>query len=118
MSEGITIGDGAPEDKIPYIRAAIANGLMNGYGTENGVTIFGANDSLTREAALKVLGSLLDNDGTALKFADVQNISDWAYDGISKCVAVGAVNGYEDNTIRPKNTISRAEMATLLSKLG
>ena len=37
---------------------------------------------------------------------------------ISKCVAAGAVNGYEDNTIRPKNTISRAEMATLLSKLG
>lgn len=118
VSEGITIGDETPEDKIPYIRAAIANGLMNGYGTENGVTLFGANDSLTREAALKVLGSLLDNDGIALKFADVQDISDWAFDGISKCVAAGAVNGYEDNTIRPKNTISRAEMATLLSKLG
>ena len=116
---GVELEADTPADKLAYIRAAIAHGLMNGYGVdENGVTIFRADAAITRQEAFKVIGLLLDNDGALLKFADNAAIADWAYEGIAKCVASGAVRGYEDNTIRPQATISRAEMAAILARLG
>ncbi|MCI8388792.1 MAG: hypothetical protein HFE63_10035 [Clostridiales bacterium] len=117
--QGIVLEADTPADKLAYIRAAIANGIMNGYGIdENGVWIFNANAPITRQEAFKVIGSLLDNSEVILKFADSIDIQDWAYSGIAKCVAAGAVNGYEDNTIRPNANISRGELAAILSRIG
>jgi hypothetical protein len=119
MSQGLTLEEGTPADKLPYIRAAIANGLMNGYGTdENGVTIYKSEATITRQEAFKVIGVLLNANETPLKFADVLQIADWAYSGIAKCVGAGAVRGYEDNTIRPEATILRAEFAAILSRIN
>lgn len=118
-SNGIAIAGNVPEDQVKYIRAAVANGFMSGYGySEDGALEFGAGDPLTREAAFKVLSTFLSSDGTALRFKDVSEIAEWAYDGISKCVAAGVVTGYDDNTLRPKATVSRAEIAALLSRMG
>ena len=118
-SDGIALAGDVPEDQVKYIRAAVANGFMSGYGySESGALEFGAGDPLTREAAFKVLSNFLSSDGTALRFKDVSEIAEWAYDGVSKCVASGVVTGYDDNTLRPKATVSRAEIAALISRMG
>lgn len=48
-------------------------------------------------------------------FSDITN--HWACDAIEKMAELGVVNGYEDNTFRPGNPITRAEVAVMLSRL-
>ena len=119
FTEGIVVEKNTPEHQAQYIRAVIAHGLMSGRGTdENGVTLFDANTSITREEVFKVIGSLLDAQDTGLiTFSDASAISDWALSGIRKCVNAGILSGYEDNTVRPGATITLAEMAALLAKM-
>ena len=89
-NDGITLEADTPEDKVVYIRTAVANGMMNGYGVdENGVTIFNANAPITRQEICKVIGILLPETTNPLKFNDVYLIADWAYDGIARCFASG-----------------------------
>lgn len=108
-----------PEDKIPYIRAVLDAKLMSGRGAEDGgAVIFDANASITREEACKVLGSLISSDLSELEFTDANTISDWAQEGMSKCAAAGIISGYDDGTVRPKETVTRAEFATMLSRMG
>ncbi|AEM74903.1 S-layer homology domain-containing protein [Caldicellulosiruptor acetigenus] len=47
-------------------------------------------------------------------FKDINN--HWAKDAIIKLVQEGVINGYPDNTFRPENTITRAEIAVILKK--
>ncbi len=119
LTDGAVIESDTPADKIPYIRAAIANGLMGGRGTlEDGSVIFDAGATITREEAFKVFGTILEAPETEITFADSADISSWAMSGISKCICAGLIKGYEDNTLRPRATISRAEMASLLMRMG
>ncbi len=118
-NDGITLEADTPEDKVVYIRTAVANGMMNGYGVdENGVTIFNANAPITRQEICKVIGILLPETTNPLKFNDVYLIADWAYDGIARCFASGIVTGYGDNTFRPTNSITRAEACAILSRVN
>lgn len=48
------------------------------------------------------------------KFSDKGEISDWAYEGLSWTNAVGIVNGTTTTTIAPKNSATRAVIATML----
>ena len=47
-----------------------------------------------------------------LQFDDI--IDHWAQDNIKKLVALGAINGYPDNSFKPDNNITRAEFTTVL----
>lgn len=119
LVDGAVLEADTPTDKVPYIRAAIGNGLMGGRGTlEDGSVIFDASATITREEAFKVFGTILESPETEVTFADSADISSWAMVGISKCVSAGLIKGYEDNTLRPRATISRAEMASLLMRMG
>jgi hypothetical protein len=40
----------------------------------------------------------------------------WAKNNIKKLVILGAINGYDDGTFKPDNTVTRAEFATILMK--
>lgn len=115
---GTALEASTPADKVPYIRAAIAHGLMSGRGTlEDGTVLFDADATITREEAFKVIGSLLNSASGSIDFADASEISNWAASGIAKCVGAGIVSGYGDNTIRPGATITRAELASMLAKM-
>ncbi len=50
----------------------------------------------------------------AVKLTDIAG--NWAYAGIEKLVALGAITGYPDGTFRPNNDITRAEFVTVLVK--
>lgn len=49
------------------------------------------------------------------KFKDVDN-SHWAYNNILKMTELGVINGYEDNTFRPNNPVTRAQSAMFLTR--
>ena len=42
--------------------------------------------------------------------------SHWAYGQIQQLVSEGIINGYEDNTFRPEDTVTRAEFAKIFGK--
>lgn len=47
-------------------------------------------------------------------YSDDDQIADWAKDSIYMANEIGLVTGYDDNTIRPNNYVSRGEAAVLL----
>ncbi|MBR6633697.1 MAG: S-layer homology domain-containing protein [Clostridia bacterium] len=49
-------------------------------------------------------------------FTDVDESNKY-YDAIVAAAATGLVNGYEDGTFRPNNTITRAEVVTVINRL-
>ncbi len=118
-TDGIKLEDSTPEDKIPYILAAIDSGLMSGRGkNDDGTVIFDSEATITRQEAFKVIGSLITSDEAELTFDDNDNIAEWARSGVAKCVGAGIVGGYSDNTIKPTSTITRAELATILFRMA
>lgn len=52
-----------------------------------------------------------------LFFTDVSAISPWAFDGVRHAYVNGLVSGMEDGTFRPHATATRAQAATIISKL-
>ncbi|QGQ94686.1 carbohydrate-binding protein [Paenibacillus psychroresistens] len=80
-------------------------------------TSFAPNKSVTRaEFTNQLVRALGLSDRTSvIKFADVTEAS-WFAEGVAVAASIGLVNGYEDGTFRPNNSISREEIAVLLSR--
>ena len=49
-------------------------------------------------------------------FSDISHV-DWAKDAIEKLAQTGAINGYEDNTFRPDDYITRAELTKIIAEV-
>jgi len=87
--------------------------IIGGYG--NG--LFGPGDNITREqAALMLVRELYPNEKskTKLEFTDVSSTSDY-YNAIAVAVDHKLFGGYDDNTFKPGNQITRAETAKILT---
>ncbi|MNM16229.1 Endo-1,4-beta-xylanase A precursor [compost metagenome] len=98
------------------ISAALAQGVVNGYGDDR----FGPNDLLTREqmAALAFRAAhLAAAEEAASAFKDSDQISEWARSPISVLVSTGLLNGYEDGSFEPQRRSTRAEAAALLAEI-
>lgn len=78
-------------------------------------------DAITREEALCVLArafAIADADASSLsKFSDSASVSGWARETVAGMIASGYVGGYEDGTLRPQGTITRAEFAAVMDRL-
>ncbi len=72
----------------------------------------------TREYVIAAFAEAAGLEGTASLdgFIDARDVSASYAEGIAKAVAAGVVKGYEDGTLRPKESISRAEALVLLSR--
>lgn len=96
-----------------YIAAAVNHGIISGISDSE----FAPDALITREQAAAIVGRYLGlAGGINLKFPDSSEISDYAKMYVSVCADKGIINGYEDGTFRPKNNITRAETAAILSK--
>jgi hypothetical protein len=49
-------------------------------------------------------------------YADADEVSDWAYDALSCCVAMGLINGTTAMTLEPNAAITRAQCAAVLTR--
>ena len=101
----------------PYIRWAQSAGLMIGANGE-----FHSGRTLTREQAATVIARFLTLSGRAaetapLDYTDAARISTWARDGVAQCTALGILQG-SHGAFRPKGTLTRAQIATILQRLA
>ncbi|OWA34401.1 hypothetical protein B9G55_19035 [Saccharibacillus sp. O16] len=116
----LTFADVANHWAVPSIQKLTKLGVINGY--PNGG--FQPNEQITRaefaamiERAFVGMASRqinLDEDRFTA-YTDINNR--WSTDSLKKLIAVGVLTGYEDGTIRPEQTISRQEMALIITRV-
>ncbi len=70
-------------------------------------------DMLYRYAVMLYKGGSLEG---ATDFADSKDISPDYLDGVKFCTINGIIGGYSDNTIKPKNSATRTEVATMIKR--
>jgi len=114
----------ADEDQIPIwalheARAAKKQGLINGdlYGDKY---YYNAYDLLTRLETIVIIHNALNpsaNNNDPLEFADAAALPEWSVQYVKNMRGYGIMRGYEDNTIRPDQTVTRAEAAEILYQL-
>ena len=56
------------------------------------------------------------NDIGEVSFADISEV-EWFYNAILTAANYGWINGYEDNTFKPYNTITRAEVTAVVNRM-
>lgn len=107
---------------IPYnhwakkdIEIAVQHKLMEGYGNQR----FAPDESLTREEMATLLTKLLKispSQNAQNPFKDIDS-SHWSYPYIVSMAKENIFQGYEDQTFRPKEKVSRGQMAALLDRI-
>ena len=103
---------------IGYVKAMVALGYISGRSDDDGKTAyFDPDNTITRAEAFTIMGRIVGvADGQTLSYTDTDQIPDWAVMPIATLRDKGLIQGFEDNTIRPNKSITRAESATLISK--
>ena len=101
---------------------AAAQGIVNGY---NGA--YSPLGDITRQDLVKILyfyaqyaGYDVEGVGSdidLLTYADGADVSDYAAAPMRWAIASGLIQGYADNTLRPRNTATRAEVAALMQRM-
>ena len=56
----------------------------------------------------------IPTDTNVQAFADLADISEYAEEAVDALSAKGIINGYPDNSFKPKKTATRAETAAIL----
>lgn len=99
---------------------AAANGIVNG----TSAVTFAPNDPVTREQmaallyrAMCFLGNKCPQDGKLDAFSDASALSDWAVEGMIWAAGAGLFGGFEDGTLRPQETATRAQAAKVFCVL-
>ncbi|MBR2405410.1 MAG: S-layer homology domain-containing protein, partial [Clostridia bacterium] len=100
------------------ITTLVEDGIINGY--EDGT--FKPDNTITRAEFSKLLATASAPSGTMFnatttQFSDVADSSSpsaWAIPYIAYAVGVKAVNGYEDGTFRPTNTVTYGEAVKMI----
>ena len=109
------------EDVIPgawfgsYVASAKQKNLVNGINEKN----FGVGMYITREDVATIIYRMFEQKGIKLTnqkadFADMQNLSDYAYAPVAALAGEGIIKGMGDNMFMPKNNTTRAEAAVLI----
>jgi len=79
--------------------------------------------SITRSEVTTLLVRVLETRLDTLEIDDNLSFDDvtkdyWAYENINKAYVYKIVSGYPDNTFRPQNNVTNAEIITLLVRLA
>ncbi len=87
------------------------------YGVGEGK--FAPEQSITRQDLAAIIYRYLSLEPTenTVSFIDGGDISDYASEAVGTLFAEGIISGYPDNTFRPKNSITRAEIASIVYKI-
>jgi len=99
-------------DVMKFTRLDILRGDTQGH--------FNPDDFMTREEFIAFGMRLISSEGEnqyPTGFADESLIGDWARPAVSAAVGSGIIKGFEDNTLRPKSTVTQAEVITILGRL-
>ena len=99
------------------ILCLVKDGIIKGYSDGT----FGPNNPILRQEAFVMLGRAFyfpeAENPTLSNFSDGSSVSSYAKGYIQTIVDIGAIAGYPDGTIRPKEPITRAEIMSVLDRL-
>ncbi|MBR5506779.1 MAG: S-layer homology domain-containing protein [Clostridia bacterium] len=97
-----------------YIKSAYDRGIVGGFDG-----LFYPNEKITREdVAIIIYRALaLSENQSETEFSDNDKISQYAKNAVSYLSQNGIITGYETNEFKPEKSITRAEVATVISRL-
>ena len=98
------------------VRKGIYSGIIKG----NQEGMIRPNDYITREEAVLILGrAFVENMPVynTFSYEDIDEISDWAHPKYYTFIKLGYISGYNDNTVRPKANITRAEIVKIINNI-
>ncbi len=102
-----------------YVNWASENGIVNGYEDKT----FRPDKPITRQDIAVMLTRFaratlrsMSATETAKNFADIGSIASYALPSVQVCQRAGVIDGYDDNTFRPKSIATRAEAVALYSR--
>lgn len=101
-----------------YVASAVESGIIS--GTDDGS--FGAGANITRQDVAVIAARILEHFGKSVKaettsLTDIESVSDYAQSSVKMLSAMGIINGFDDGSFMPHNALTRAEAATIISKL-
>ncbi len=119
----VELGDGSslgftdvPKDLAPYVEKAVELKLIKG----KTATLFGPNDKLTRQQAFVISARGLVANNASLneldKFKDADQVADTHKQDLANAVAANILQGYEDNTIRPRDYVTADQMQSIIER--
>jgi murein DD-endopeptidase MepM/ murein hydrolase activator NlpD len=105
---------------FPYIETLTKNKIISGYEDDlgNPTGYFGPEDPVTREQAAKIIvlaAAFTFNNAGSPHFPDVSP-GMWSYDYVETLKNLSIIDGYSDQTFKPKKNINRAEIAKIFSR--
>ena len=106
-----------PSEDISCIRAALAGGYIKLFSDYT----YRRDSPLTREEAADIFAPLCTVSaatGRSENFSDFNEVSVYFEESVKKLVELELLIGYPDGKLRPKNDITREELATLLYRLS
>lgn len=108
-----------------WYTGAVAWGTSNNIVQGLSATTFGPDQAITREQMATLIqryvqfaGVTLPETVEAVEFTDADEIGDYAKDAVAACQKAGLINGMEDGSYQPKATATRAQVATIISRLA
>ncbi len=114
---GFTDTDKIQPWALGYVKAMSNLGYISGRSDDGVSVYFDPESTITRAEAFTIMGRIVGTDtGASLSFSDNEQIPQWASAPMAALVNKGIIQGFEDNTIRPNNPITRAESAVIINK--
>ncbi|WP_312092223.1 5'-nucleotidase C-terminal domain-containing protein [Aminipila sp.] len=109
-----------------YVEWASEKGIASGEGVSSAENkpYFAPDRPITREEMAVILMKYCDSIGEGpkgewavrLDYTDLNQMSQWANEGIMYCSMKGYISGYTDGSFAPKKTATRAEVAAILDR--
>lgn len=102
-----------------YVNTAKKLGIVNGIDDKN----FGVGRSLSRQDLAVMVKNIAEknsmniNGEASVEFADGNEISDYAKEAVDTLTKAKIINGFTDNTFRPKESCTRAQAAKIIYEL-
>ena len=106
-----------PASELPYIRAAVACGYVKLFSDYS----YRRDSPITREETADIFAPLCRTSasaGNTSAFSDYAEVSIYFEENVRKLVDLEILIGYPDGKLRPKNDITREELATVLYRLA
>ena len=113
VTAGKTFDDTTTHWAKDTISTAYAAGIVGGYSESK----FGPNDPITREqmSAMIIKAANIVTSENEPTFKDSNQVSAWARQAVAIATGNKLMNGYPDNTFKPKGNATRAEAVTVIS---
>lgn len=105
------------------VKWALKNNIVSGISD----SMFAPDLNITREDAMVILYRYAKNkekalnnknENTALLYSDYDKISNYALEAVNYAIDMGIITGRGENTIAPKENITRAEVALILMRFN